>query len=110
LVDLSTILENGDEHTPFGAKAISPSSGHVTFDILANGEISIVGQNIVKAVDAINRGTDNPHHESQREVDIKMEDATLALEKLHTLARSLDISGDLDMWIAWMSLWPARSG
>jgi hypothetical protein len=104
-IDLSMILENGDHTTASGAKSTSPSAGHVTFDILANGDISIVGQNIVKSADTTNKGIDELH----KEAEIKMEDASVAVEKVQTVARSLDISGDLDIWVSWMSLWSERS-
>ena len=104
-IDLSILLENGDKSNARDTKPILPSYGHVTFDIMANGDISIVGQNVVKPLDSTNKGVDNPQQESEKEGDIKMEDAGVSLEKLQTVFRSLDISGDLDIWISWMSTW-----
>ena len=104
-IDLSMILENRDQPNGSGAKSITPSAGHVTFDILANGDISIIGQNIIKSADSTNKDSD----ELRKESEIKLEDASVPIEKVQTMARSLDISGDLDIWVSWMSSWSERS-
>jgi hypothetical protein len=70
-------------------------SNEITFEVGVNGDIVIIDQDLINLSQPNGKDTAG---------DIKMEDSS-AQEKLNTIAKSLDITGDLDIWISWLSDW-----
>jgi hypothetical protein len=76
---------------------VAPSH-EVTFDIGLNGDIAIASQDLFDS-SRQSEGKDTTAG------DIKMEEDSSSQEKMKTIAKSLDITGDLDIWISWLSEW-----
>jgi hypothetical protein len=99
-IKLSDILSNGEESSP---KHTLCSSGNVTFDVLANGDISIIGQNVIPALDPVKKESETSPKGPQKQDTENMRADEVAVERLQRISKSLDITGDLDVWISWMS-------
>lgn len=87
---LAQVVENGD--AAFSAGKEKPSR-QITFDVLPNGDISVVGQDIIDL--------DTSEKASEGSKDVTMEDGNVP-EKLQTFGKVLDITGDIDMFVSWI--------
>jgi hypothetical protein len=99
-IKLSDILSNGEKSSP---KHTLSSSGNVAFDVLANGDISIIGQNVISTLGTVKKESETSPKEPQKQDTENMRADEVAVERLQRISKSLDITGDLNVWISWMS-------
>jgi hypothetical protein len=99
-ISISSILTDGES---ISSTPTPSSSGNVTFDILANGDISVVGQNIVPSLDFVKKESETSPKEPKKQESENMQVDEAAVERLQMVSKSLDIAGDLNVWIVWMS-------
>jgi hypothetical protein len=95
-----SLLADGEHQLAVDNRETLKPSRQVTFDILANGEVSIAGQNVVKT--EIIKEKESLGETLQDHSKAKSEHVSLSLAKLQTLVRSLEITTDIDVWVSWL--------
>jgi hypothetical protein len=91
VVRLAQAVQNEDAVSSAGKEL---PTRQITFDVLQNGDINIVGQDIIEL--------DMPEKSSElNKSDVIMEDGNSS-EKLKVFGKVLDITGDIDMFVSWI--------
>jgi hypothetical protein len=99
-LDKMTVSSSMDHQDATRARQVE-----LVFDILLDGEVSMTTQNIFRGPLPERRGG-SKSKDSQRGTEKsgeEDEDSDSELEKLERLARDLEVAGNLDTWVEWIT-------
>jgi hypothetical protein len=105
LEDLRNLLGIPAQKAKEESKSAIDKPHHIIFDIVTNGEIAIMSQNIVKQSQASGR---NGEPSPQKDVEIKFEQRkpeNARLDSLRAVTQALDILGDISLFVSWIEQW-----